>query len=105
MKPLKPEDIGVAKKAVLPDEVIAAANELIAKKWNGHRARFTTDELADKIEKEFIAAGKAITPGKIGKENWLDIEDVYRDEGWKVEFVKEGWNDPAPDYYVFTKKN
>lgn len=100
MKPIRPEDIGAAKKAILPPEVIAAANEIITQNWNGSSARFTTTELAGRIRKKMDMGDNEAVAAK----GWLDIEDVYRNEGWKVEFYKTGYSDPEDDYYIFTKR-
>lgn len=98
-KAIKPGEVVEAKKAALPPEVLDAFNELIAKYWTGHSATVKQPEVA-----RLIAS-------KLGLENtspvydnhWLDVEDVYRKEGWKVKYDKPGYNESYDAYFEFSK--
>lgn len=90
VEPIKPEEVAGEKLKQLPDEVVEAFNELIAQNWNGHQS-----VVLQKDAIELIIEKMALDPRKkpqirqaIFAEHWLDVEDIYREEGWTVEFDK-----------------
>ena len=36
--------------------------------------------------------------------HWLDVEDLYRKNGWKVDYDKPGYNESYNAYFVFSAK-
>lgn len=99
-KPLKPSEITKAKAATIPDWVIEAVNETLAAKWNGREARFTLKEV---MALAMTKAPPNLTRAQIYDNHWMDFENIYRDEGWRVLFDKAGYNESYDDYWVFTK--
>ena len=87
MKIIKPSEVVELKKNIIPQEVFDAFNELIAKNWDGHSATVLQDDVAALIISKFAS------PVNPYAEHWLDIEDIYRNEGWIVEYDKPGWNE------------
>lgn len=54
---------------------------------------------------ELIAASPAlVNRGDVFAQHWLDIEDVYRAEGWIVDYDKPAYNQSYRAYFVFKKK-
>ena len=41
---------------------------------------------------------------KVFKNKWLDVEEVYRKAGWKVEYDKPGYCEDYEAYFVFEKR-
>ena len=108
VEPIKPEDVAGAKLKVLPDEVIEAFNELIARKWNGSKSTLKQDEVIELILEKFRISPtirqEEVTRGTVFKECWLDIEDIYRGQGWVVEYDKPGCgNETYGASYTFRK--
>ena len=105
IQPIRPQDIIDLKKDTIPEKIIAAFNELIATKWNGGSATIRKDELLDKY---FSLIGK--TNDRANREilynnHSLDIEDIYRKEGWKVEYSSPTYGDSDFEpYYKFSIK-
>ena len=87
VKPITPQEIPNIRKAMIPDEVIEAANELIVHNWNGtgRCSHFKLKELvALVLEKMPDMTDVQLYDGKL-----LDIEDVFADSGWTVRYDSE----------------
>ena len=98
MKPLRPEDVAVAKAETIPDKVIEVVNNLIAQKWNGSTATLTQDEILDAIV-SYVACSRQY----VLDNNWLDFEEVYRDVGWSVAYDKPGYCEHGIACFRFSK--
>lgn len=99
-RPLKPIEVDKAKAGAIPREVFDAFNDMIAKHWDGHEADFTLHDVG-----QLIRAYLKI-PEKQDLDNaWLDIEPVYRKEGWSVSFESPvGYGGETFDaHYTFKK--
>jgi hypothetical protein len=35
---------------------------------------------------------------------WLDIEDIYREAGWKVSYDKPAYNETYKAYFTFSRR-
>ena len=104
-EPIRPEK--VEKKPNIPDIpdfVIDAFNELIENKWDGNYVRINQDEAIEAIMKHARKARKKITRSGIFSKHWLDVEDLYRSYGWKVEFNKQPYYVmDDDDFFIFKK--
>ena len=103
VEPIKPEDIveksAEYKKASMPDGVIEAFNELIGKNWSGNSAKVTQNEAIDLI----IEKVERTSRRKIIDNHWLDVEDIFREQGWKVSYDKPGYCEDYEAYFIFSK--
>ena len=97
---IKPGDIAKTKADMFPEKVIDAWNKLIAKRFTAGRARVTQEEAMQMLI--------PLTPNgdrrEVYDEGWLDIEEVYREQGWGVKFDKPGYCETYEPYFVFTAK-
>lgn len=101
MKPISPNEVVEQKAAMLPDFVVVAANEMIAQTWKGSSAHFTQESL---IERILSSAPEGVTRGELFGKHYLDIEDIYREVGWIVEYDKPGYNESYEANFTFRKK-
>lgn len=103
-EPIRP-DQALAKKAhSIPAYVIEAANDLLVRKVSlSGVASFTVPELADLAVEKAQAQGECISRNHLFENRWLDIEPVFREAGWKVQFIKTPYYDSNPDSFVFSK--
>jgi len=46
-----------------------------------------------------------ISSAKIFENGWLDVEPIYREVGWNVEYDKPGYNETYEASFKFTRKN
>ncbi len=98
-KPLKPSDVPNLKAQTLPDEVLEAFNEVIAKHFSGGVATFTQEEVVQ------LLVSKGFDRGAIFAKNLLDVEDIYRKEGWSVTYDKPGYNESYSAKFIFRVKS
>ena len=99
-RPITPGQARSVKKTSIPNKVIASFNELIGQTWNGDEAKFKQDDVVSLIIKKM----KGISHEKIFKNGWLDVEEIYRQAGWKVEYDKPGFNETYPATFTFRPK-
>lgn len=104
-KPIKPSEVGTLKQTVIPDFVFKTFNELIAKNFVGGSATVKQDDVLNVLsqycgDQENLPAWRQ----KIFDEGWLNIEDAYRAEGWRVEYDKPGYNETYPATFKFSVK-
>ena len=99
--PITPTDIGKEKAKIIPKEVIALWNHHIALKYN-HQAKTSTVYQKD-IETS-ICLDLNITSTQVMELGYLEIEALYEDYGWKVEYDKPGYNESGKAYFTFKAK-
>ena len=106
IKPIKPSEVLTEKAKTIPDAMIQAVNEMIAKNWNGRSATVRKDDL---LERYFKISGKTNNRenrDKLYDDHALDFEDFYRKEGWKVKYDSPTYGDSDFEpYFEFTVKN
>lgn len=88
------------QKLSIPPAVFDAFNEMIAKHWNGHSATFTQAAVVATILTHMPKPNR----GEIYSNNWLDVESVYGEAGWRVEYGKPASNEPHEPTFTFSKK-
>ena|ERR1035437_2556462 len=103
IKPISPKEIDNQKDLDIPDEVIAAFNELIIKKLNGDTAVITQGEALSLCLSKLKAANKKMTSEELFDYHYLDVEQNFRKAGWKVEYDKPGYNERYEGFYTFSK--
>lgn len=95
-EPITPDEVKVALK---PDEVTQVFNELIQKYWNGSEATIKQDEIA-----KLIAKRMGISEKDLFDKHYLDIEELYRQNGWVVVYDKPAYNESYPPIFTFSKQ-
>lgn len=98
VKPIKPEETVGLKKSMIPDEVIQSFNEMIAQNMSCGRSSFKQKDVVALI------ASKGIDINELYEKQWLDVEDVFRAEGWIVEYDKPGFNESYDAVFTFRLK-
>ena len=111
-KPISPDGVIELKKFLLPDEVFTAFNKMIAKNWDNGHSKFKQDEVIDEIIR--LKPSGLPQPSDTGGNNkareyiydnhWLDVEVIYREEGWDVTYDKPGYNETYAATFEFRKK-
>ena len=98
VKALKPEEVIKARKESMPDKVIEVFNEMITEKFNGSSAIVHQDAVIKRLKQAGIDTSDIFNKG------WLDVEDIYREQGWKVYYDKPGYNESYSAHFKFSKK-
>lgn len=98
VKPVSPGEVVVLKKKYIPDGVIEAFNLVIAKHYTGRSATFKQDEVVDLIVKTMGFERHEVFANK-----WLDVEELYEAEGWKVKYDKPAYCETYDATFTFKK--
>lgn len=97
-KPISPKDVPARN---IPDEVISAFNDAIADHWNGRCSQFDQKEVVERIIKKFQGNGTEITREILFKLRYLDVEEIFRRNGWRVEYDKPAFNETYEAFFKF----
>lgn len=98
IRPVTPDEIQEVKNNDIPPEIIEIFNLLIVKNWNGRSATVMQN----------TAMAQAVAKLDVSRQfifdnHWMDVEDVFRRAGWKVEYDKPGHNESYEANFTFTK--
>ncbi len=94
-RPIRPEEVTKVQVEQFPPEVFQVFNALIAENIsNGDALVFQEDAV-----KRMVACG--LRRALIFQKGWLNVEDAYREAGWKVEYDKPGYNESYPASFRF----
>ncbi len=107
IKPITPQQAKSNRVAVLPSAVLEAFNELITENLDGKSATIGQNEAIALIQKKLTLTDGGIyhlSAQEICDKGWLNIEDVYREAGWKVAYDKPGYNETYEATFKFTVK-
>lgn len=98
IRPVRPEEVVDLQKKLIPPEVIETFNRFIGSTVLNGRAVVKQREVVDAL------AEKGLDRSAIYDNGWLNVEDIYRDAGWKVVYDKPGYNESYPPTFTFTAK-
>lgn len=99
IKPISPYEINTVVGNHIPDFVINVVNNLIGKHWNGRSATIKQKEIKEEILKVLPEEYKE---EDIYGKKWMDFEQLYVKEGWKVVYDKPAYNESYDATFEFT---
>ena len=111
VKPIRPDDICEIKVKLIPDYVIDAFNELIAADYTNGRSTVMQDTVVELIVSKRYAMDDTVTSSEeerrckkeIYEKGWLNVEEIYRAQGWVVVYDKPGFNESYPARFEFSR--
>ena len=95
--PLKPDQVEKAQQFAVPAAVFDAFNAAIAGAFDGQRAVVKQDHVVSAI----VSAG--FDRQTIFDRGYLNVEEAYRAECWKVVYDKPAYNETYPATFTFSK--
>lgn len=102
-KPITPAEIGAYKATVIPEAVIEAFNELIAARFTNGEATVKSSEVELLAVRKLKKAGNRHAKAQTLYDNgWMNVEEMYREAGWRVKYDRPGYNESYAATYVFT---
>lgn len=102
--PIRPDDVVACRQATIPDFVIEAFNTCIAAAYaNGAAVVRLGDVVAAILRSMPSDDSPVMDRARIFRERWLDVEDLYRAQGWVVTFDKPGYNESYPASFTFKR--
>lgn len=96
--PIKPEDVVELKSKIIPEEVFEAFNQCIAQNFLNGMAKVLQDDVMS-----LICQKLGIHSDAVYKKGYLDIEEIYKAAGWKVNYNKPEYNESHGSYFEFIK--
>lgn len=103
MQPITPSEVTGRKAEIMPPEVIASFNDLIAKGWNGSYSKVSQPEvvalICTKMGLETLDERR-----QVFDDNWLDVESIFEASGWDVEYDKPGYDESYDASFKFSRK-
>ena len=107
-KAISPSEVAAYKQKIFPDYVIDSFNELIAIKFNGKQATvYQKDVVELMLQKANEGLGEQspeyLKKSDIYNKGYLEVEDIYRAEGWSVFYDKPGYNENYLAHFKFMK--
>lgn len=98
-EPLRPNEIGPAKAAMIPHEVINAVNELLTSKFVSRKRSVIIHQC------DIVRLAKAkMDPGTRFDYEWLNFEGLFESYGWKVTYDKPAYCENYEPSFEFTAK-
>lgn len=102
VKPISPAEAQEKQIQSIPDFIVEAVNELIAKKiGDNNSVNITQDAI---VELAMQKAPEGTTRQIIYDNHWMDIEPLFRKAGWNVEYDKPAYCETYAVNFTFTKK-
>lgn len=98
VKPISPNDVGLHLANVLPDKVIETWNTLIA------QSQSSGGEVEQREAIKALMEATGSTRDEVFAKHWLDIELMYRAQGWKVIYDKPAYNESYEPTFIFSPK-
>lgn len=93
---IKPSDVVRS----IPKQVFDVFNELIAAAGGSKEKTVITQDV---VVKRILSKMPDVTRAQVFDRGWLNVEDVYRAEGWTVEYDKPAYSDDYEAYFVFSR--
>ncbi len=85
----------------IPAVVIQACNELIVENYKDGFATFTQNQFIERVLQKMPVD---TTSQYVYDQKWLDIEDIFRYDGWIVNYYKSPYYSTDPCYFTFKAK-
>jgi hypothetical protein len=109
MPAIKPNEVMPSVAARIPEYVIEAFNELIRAKFTGYSATVTLEDAKQAVARAIVQNNPEVpyqsidSARKFADENrYLEVETIFRDAGWKVEYNHQSYGDSYASHYVFS---
>jgi hypothetical protein len=100
-KPIKPSEVVSYKKTTIPEFVLEAFNTVIARNFLNGSSKFTQNEVLNEIASRMPGESYDIKKKIIYDSKFLDVEDIYHKEGWKVYYDRPGYNESYGPSFTF----
>ena len=104
VEPISPKEVLKLKKISLPPEVILAFNETIIEHFDGRQSHFLQKYVVALIVKKMGMSSEK-DKRMIFDKHWLDVENIFIQKGWDVEYEKPAWNETGEPTFTFSVRH
>ncbi len=98
VRPITPDEVASVKENILPDAMIEAFNEMIARRWSGGKSKFASHEIVSLMKE------KGLSDDDISNNRWRGVLDVFEKHGWDVETDTPSWDENGEETLTFRRK-
>lgn len=98
-KPITPQEARARWGAEVPHEVLKVVNHMLSA--GGGSGKPVVLKQSDVVARIIMAMG--VLRHEVFDRHWLDFEEAYRAAGWRVEYVKPGFNESGDAFWTFTE--
>lgn len=95
--PITPDEAEQASYQTIPPFVVAAFNAEIAAAYSGGEAKVVQKKVVTRIE-------ATIPDATTFDIRWLNVEELYRANGWSVTYDKPGYNETYDASFLFKRR-
>lgn len=104
--PITPKEAANKKKAYIPEPVFEAFNQLIVKNLSGNCAIVSQSQVVSVLcTRVNPITKKVFSPDEIFENGYLNVEELYSEAGWRVEYDKPGYNEDYGAFFKFSRLN
>lgn len=96
IKPISPKLVAKMKEEVIPEKVIEIFNRHIARDYSNNRAIVYQGPIV-----AAIMTAIDCDRDHVYDSGWLNIEEMYREQGWSVTYSKPGYDESGDAYWEF----
>lgn len=97
-RPIKPEEVRARRIDFIPSIIFETINTMICEKFDGKYATLKQEDILNRVCNE----SSGLTRQEIFNKHYLDIiKSFYREQGWKVEYDKPGYNESYHAIFKF----
>ena len=101
VKIISPAEAEKLKRERIPEFVIESFNELLISNYNPNGTIITQEEVMIEIMNR---SPDDISEREIFDNGWLDVEPLFKENGWNVEYDKPGLGETYKAKFIFTSK-
>ena len=98
VSPIRPNEVDKEQIRIFPDAVFESFNELIAQAFSGACATVRQKDVV------VLMMNKGLARKDIFDKGWLNIQEVYREAGWKVVYDSPAIDESFEPYFRFERK-
>lgn len=102
MKVYTPEDVLKKRVGTIPDYVIDAFNDLLTENYQEDETIIEQEDIIRKILE--YSTDDELTRETIFKKHYLNIENLYRNNGWEVYYEKPAFDELFEPFFIFKPK-
>jgi hypothetical protein len=97
-KPISPDGLINLKREMLPTQVLETFNRLIGEKATNGYALILEEEVITELTKQGLKRVDIFDKG------WLNIEPLYEEVGWNVDYDSPAYDETGQAYFTFKAK-
>jgi hypothetical protein len=101
--PISPDEAAKRQPSLIPPEVYMVVNRFLSERFSASRLIIYQDDVLEAVIILMHQRGMDCDSTKIFANHWLDFEEAYRGQGWKVTYDKPGYCESYRAHWYFER--